>query len=200
MDLNGALGTDLFSIAGPRVNALPANTGTVTVALNTADLGGLTTSDYRMTHDGVDFTLTRLSDGVQQTLAGAGPFNVDGVTITVTSPPAAGDDYLIQPTKFSARRMAVNINEPRQIALARPIKTSESIANIGSAGVSAGEILDVSDANLLVTTQLVFNDPPVSYQINGAGPLIPYVSGANIDANGWRVQVEGSPSRVTHLR
>jgi flagellar hook-associated protein 1 FlgK len=41
--------------------------------------------------------------------------------------------------------------------------------------------------------QLVFNDPPTTYQVNGAGPLIPYTAGADIDLNGWRVQITGAP-------
>ncbi|MFT4583507.1 MAG: flagellar hook-associated protein 1 FlgK [Gammaproteobacteria bacterium] len=29
--------------------------------------------------------------------------------------------------------------------------------------------------------------------MDGVGPLIPYVSGTNIDINGWRTQISGSP-------
>ena len=29
--------------------------------------------------------------------------------------------------------------------------------------------------------------------MNGAGPLVPYTSGADIDLNGWRVQLSGAP-------
>lgn len=193
MDLNGALGGDLFAVSAPQVNTRATNTGTVGVAFDPANVGGLTASDYRLTHDGTNFTLTRLSDNNIQTLAGAGPFNVDGLTITVTSPPAANDEYLIQPTRFAARGMQVAVTNPRDLALALPVRTNAALANVGEATISAPEVLDVTDANLLTTTQLLFNDPPTTFQVNGVGPLIPYTSGTDIDVNGWRVQVTGAP-------
>lgn len=193
LDLNDAFGRDLFTIGAPNVNADPANTGSVSVALDPANIGSLTTADYRLSHDGTNFTLLNLANNTTQTLGGAGPFNVDGMTITVTGAPAAGDLYLVQPTKSIARNMDVAITNPRELALARPNRTSVAPANIGSGEISVPQVLDVTDANLLTTTQLVFNDPPTTYQVNGAGPLIAYTSGADIDINGWRVQVSGSP-------
>ena len=193
LDLNDAFGRDFFTIGAPNVSADPGNTGAVTVALDTANIGSLTTADYRLSHDGTDFTLLNLADNTTQTLSGAGPFSVDGLTITVTGAPAAGDVYLVQPTKSIARNMSVAITDPRELALARPNRTSADGANIGSGTISPATILDVADANLLTTTQLVFNDPPTTYQVNGAGPMIAYTSGADIDMNGWRVQVSGSP-------
>jgi flagellar hook-associated protein 1 FlgK len=192
-DLNDNFGRDFFSIGTPNVSADPTNTGSITVALDTADIGSLTTADYRLTHDGTDFTLLNLAENTAQTLSGAGPFSVDGLTITVTGAPAAGDVYVVQPTKSIARNMSVAVTDPRELALARPNRTSVAAANIGSGEISPPTVLDVADANLLTTTQLVFNDPPTTYQVNGAGPLIAYTGGTNIDINGWRVQVSGSP-------
>lgn len=193
LDLNDTFGRDLFTIGTPNVNAAPTNAGSISVALDAANLGALTTADYRLSHDGTNFTLLNLADSTAQTLTGGGPFSVEGLTITVTGAPAAGDVYLVQPTKSIARNMGVAITNPRELALARPNRTSADSANIGSGEISTPAVLDVADANLLTTTQLVFNDPPTTYQVNGAGPLIPYTSGADIDINGWRVQVSGSP-------
>jgi len=193
LDLNDAFGGDFFTIGTPNVSADPGNAGAVTVALDTANIGSLTTADYRLSHDGTDFTLLNLANNTTQTLSGAGPFSVDGLTITITGAPAAGDVYLVQPTKSIARNMSVAITDPRELALARPNRTSADGANIGSGTISPATVLDVADANLLTTTQLVFNDPPTTYQVNGAGPMIAYTSGADIDINGWRVQVSGAP-------
>jgi len=192
-NLNDQLGVDVFSISAPQVNASTANTGTVTVALNITDVAALTTADYRLSYDGANFILINLSNSTSQTLVGAGPFNVDGMTITIGVAPVAGDVYQIQPTKFLARNMAVTISNPNEIALARPNRTGVDIANIGNATISSPTVLDVTDANLLVTTQLVFNDPPTTFQVGGVGPLIPYTSGSDIDLNGWRVQIVGLP-------
>ena len=193
MDLNGALGGDLFNIPAPTVNSLSTNVGTIGVTFDPANVGGLTTSDYRLRHDGANFILTRLSDNNIQTLVGGGPFSVDGLTITVTSAPAANDEYLIQPTKFVPRTLQLTTTDPAELALALPIRTQSEIINLSDAVISAGEILDVTNPALLTTTQIVFNDPPTTYQINGAGPMLPYTSGGNVDANGWRVQISGTP-------
>ncbi|MSR16045.1 MAG: flagellar hook-associated protein FlgK [Gammaproteobacteria bacterium] len=103
MDLRGVLGTPLFVLGSANVNAALGNTGSVSMSLDSLNVGNLTDSDYRLVHNGTDFILTRLTDGVQQTLSGTGPFSVDGMTITLPSAPAAGDQYLLQPTQFLAR-------------------------------------------------------------------------------------------------
>ena len=193
MHVNGALGSDLFNIPAPTVNSLATNVGTIGVAFDPANVAGLTTSDYRLRHDGANFILTRLSDNNMQTLVGGGPFTVDGLTITVTSAPAANDEYLIQPTKFVPRTLQLTTTDPAELALALPIRTQSEITNLSEAVISAGEILDVTNPALLTTMQIVFNDPPTTYQINGAGPMLPYTSGGNIDVNGWRVQISGTP-------
>ncbi|MEX2482286.1 MAG: flagellar hook-associated protein FlgK [Gammaproteobacteria bacterium] len=194
MDLNGAMGGDLFTIPLPDVNALDSNSGTIDLAIDPAQVSALSTSDYRLAHDGAAFTLTRLSDNQVQTLSGSGPFEVDGLVITVGSPPAAGDQYLLQPTKFVPRSMALATSDPRQLALASPVATATASANLSQADISRATVLDATDPNLLVPADLVFADPPTSFQIDGAGALIPYTSGADIDINGWRVQISGSPA------
>lgn len=193
MDLNGNLGADLFSIPAPNVNSLAGNTGVVNVAFDAANVNQLTTSDYHLTHDGTNLVLTRLQDNNVQNLSGAGPFNVDGLSITLATPPVAGDEFLIQPTKYVPRGMTVNLADPAAIALAQPVRTRDALANIGDASISRAEVLDVTDAQLLTTTTLVFADPPSGYQVNGVGAVIPFTSGNDIDINGWRVQINGQP-------
>ncbi len=194
VDLRGALGGDLFARGDAAVSGATTNTGSVSVALDPASLDALTLSDYRLTHDGTNFSLQRLDNGTVRTLSGAGPFTVDGMTITVGAAPAAGDAYLIQPTKYVTRSMAVTISDPLALAFASPVKSSASPTNIGDAKISSPTVLDATDGALQTSTQIVFNDPPTTYQIDGTGPLIPYASGNNVDANGWRVQITGSPA------
>ena len=193
LDLNGNLGNNFFGLLSPQVNGDPTNTGSISVALDTANIGNLTTSDYRLTYDGANFTLLDIQNETNQTLSGAGPFDVNGFTITLTTPPAAGDTYIIQPTKPLARSMSVAISDPNGIALALPIRAESALANIGDATITADEILDVTDPPLQTAVQLIFNDPPTTYQVDGVGPLVPYTSGANIDLNGWRVSIDGAP-------
>jgi len=193
VDLRGAMGGNLFARGDAQVNRASGNTGTISVSIDTANLDDLTISDYRLTHDGTNFTLERLDNGATQTLSGAGPFSVDGMTITIGTAPAAGDSYLIQPTKYVARDLAVSISDPLALAFANPVKSSATLGNTGSATISAPTVLNATNPALQTATQIVFNDPPTTYQLNGAGPLIPYTSGANIDVNGWRIQIKGNP-------
>lgn len=193
LDLNGNLGGDFFSILSPQVNANPANGGDISVALDTNNLGDLTASDYRLTYDGANFTLLDIQNQTNQTLSGAGPFNVDGIVITLTAGAVAGDSYIIQPTKPLARNMNVVVRDPNELALALPVRAEAALANLSDAAINADRVLDITDPQLLTTTQFVFNNPPNTYQVNGAGPLIAYTSGSDIDINGWRVQISGSP-------
>ena len=194
LDLHGALGGDLFTLGNPVVNASPSNVGTIGMALDPASSSQLSDSDYRLRHDGSNFILERMTDGTNQTLSGAGPFTVDGMTITVTSAPAAGDEYLLQPTRFVGRGFGVAISDPGKIALASPVKSSAVLNNVSNTKISSPQVIDPTAPNLLVPTTLVFNSPPTTFQINGAGPLIPYSSGSDINVNGWRVQLTGTPA------
>lgn len=194
MDLNGALGADLFSLGTPVASALATNTGTVSMSLDFANTGNLTDSDYDLIHNGTDFVLTRKLDGVQRTLSGAGPFFVDGMTIAIGTAPAAGDQYLLQPTRLLSRGFSTLISDPRELAMAGPVKSSAALTNIGSGRIDAATVTDVSNPALLTPTQLVFANPPTAYQVNGAGPLVPYTAGADINMNGWVVKLTGTPA------
>ncbi len=192
MDLSGALGGDFFVSGVPAVFANSQNTGTGSVTATISNAGAMTTSDYSVRFNGAgSWTVTRLSDNTAQT--GAGPFSIDGLTIAVGGAPAIGDSFLLQPTRGGAKDIGVAIADPRLIAAAAPIRARTAAANTGNAEISSGEVLDVTDPNLLNTVTINFVDAG-NYQINGAGPLIAYASGANIDLNGWRVQISGTPA------
>ncbi|MBS3936024.1 MAG: flagellar hook-associated protein FlgK [Sulfuritalea sp.] len=88
--------------------------------------------------------------------------------------------------------LALAIASPRDIALAAPIRTATPLTNTGTGSISAGIALDATNPNLWTTTTLNF--VAGGYQINGAGPVIAHAPGANIDHNGWRVVVSGTPA------
>lgn len=202
MDLLGALGGDFFSIPAtvtPIAHANNAGSGAPQVTY--ASVGALTTSDYRLSFDGAQYTLTRLEDNVVVASGASLPFTVDGLTITLgTWAPAAGDSMLIQPTRQGAAEIAVAIQDARRIAAAAPIRASASLANTGTATVSAGVVNapPPPNPNLTQTVTITFNDPPTSFDVVGAGTgnptNVPYVSGGNITYNGWTIQISGSPA------
>ncbi|MBK6402847.1 MAG: flagellar hook-associated protein FlgK [Rhodocyclaceae bacterium] len=198
MDLTGALGGAYFSVAAPVPVPGDGNTGTASIGASfaTTAASDLTTSDYRLSYAAGVYTLTRLSDDTSWTggsAAAVATTAAQGFDLTLNAGvPANGDSFLIQPTRTGAQSIAVAISDPRAIAAAAPIRTAKTLTNTGTGSISAGVVLDATDAALLTTTTINF--VAGGYQINGAGAVIPYTSGANIDLNGWRVVISGAPA------
>jgi flagellar hook-associated protein 1 FlgK len=46
---------------------------------------------------------------------------------------------------------------------------------------------------LLLPATIQFTSPPATYSVNG-GPSVAYTDGGNINANGWQVQISGTPA------
>ncbi len=204
-DLTGALGGNYFdmSLMGPTVRASSANTGTgtATTTIVTANIGSLTTSDYRLVYNGgVNYTLTRLSDNAVLVNAAPLPASIDGLAITIGGVPVAGDSFLIEPTRNGAGNMAMAVVDPRNIAAAAPIRTAAALTNSGTATVSPGTVNapPPPNANLTQTVTITFDNPPSTFDVNGTGTGNPtnvvYASGGNITYNGWTIQITGTPA------
>lgn len=193
LDLTGTRGGNLFRYGAPIVNSATGNGGSMAVAIDASNLANLTTADYSLTYDGTNYTLERLDTGATQTFAGGAAFTADGLTFTPSGTAAAGDSYRIMPTKYATRDIDVVVTDPQRFALASPVRASASLSNVGSARIAGPTVLAATNPALQTAVSLVFNNPPTTYQINGAGALIPYTSGNNIDVNGWRVQIFGTP-------
>jgi len=88
--------------------------------------------------------------------------------------------------------MSVAVTDPARVAAAAPIRASAASTNTGSGTVTAGEVLDPTNAQLLTTVNIDFTSP-TTYTVNGAGSFT-YTPGSAIDVNGWRVQVSGAPA------
>ena len=203
MDLNGSLGGDFFRDYGARTAAPhPGNTGTASVSYEVTDVGELTTSDYLLSYDGSTYTLKRLSDGTTTTLTGfpGSPATVDGVRISLASGAmAAGDRFLLRPTRGEAGAFAVVLDDPAAVAAAAPVRTEAALANAGTAAISAGEVLDATDPDLLHRVRIEFTSATTFDVIDETAATtlasgVSYTSGANIDYNGWRVQITGTPA------
>ncbi len=199
-DLNGNLGGVLFTLASPVVNANMGNAGSATVIASISDAGALTTSDYRLQYDGSNYMLTRLSDNTATTFApGALPQTVDGVTINVSTAPAAGDSFLIRPTANGASGIGVAISDPALLAAAAPIRAAATSGNTGSGTIGAGSVNTPPppNANLQQPVTITFTSP-TTYNVTGAGTGNPtsltYTPGATISYNGWSTTLSGTPA------
>jgi flagellar hook-associated protein 1 FlgK len=87
--------------------------------------------------------------------------------------------------------MSVLISDPSRVAAAAPIRTAAAGTNSGSGTISAGEVLDSTNAQLRAPVTIQFLTAN-TYSINGAGSFA-YTAGGNIDVNGWRTQISGAP-------
>jgi len=205
---------DFFTLLEPRVvgnsnndPASPAVSATLTSPPphnGTNFYTDLKGSDYTLAYDGASFRLTRLSDNVSWTGADITAINTalagdpQGFSLSATAGAfAAGDSYLIQPTREASRNIGVDSrvsSDPRLIAAAAPIRTSATINNAGDAKISnpsvglnysvnglpltltfsGGDLSGFPAGTLTVTT----GSGSTNYAVAGPATTIPYVSGA----------------------
>jgi flagellar hook-associated protein 1 FlgK len=196
MDAEGQLGGDFFAIAAPQSFSAATNGGTGSVAATITGVAALEATSYRMTYTGASYTLQRADNGAVVSMTGAGtvgsPFVANGISIVVSGTPAAGDQFYIKPLEDVAGSLSMLVTRPADIAAAAPTRTSAALANTGAASVSAGSVIDVTNASLLATSTIEFVNA-TTYTINGAGSFT-YTPGADIDINGTRLQITGTPA------
>jgi flagellar hook-associated protein 1 FlgK len=198
LDLNGQLGSALFSVGAPLATASSANTDATTASATISSIGALTSDNYLLSYQGGTYTLTDATTGANVALTGAGtstsPLTASsvGLSIVLSGTPASGDQFLIQPTAQAAATIGIALTDPSGLAAAGAIQTSASDTNTGSATIGAGTVLDAANPALLNTTTIQFLTP-TTYSVNGAGSFA-YTSGGNVDLNGWQVQISGTPA------
>ncbi|HVO06538.1 MAG TPA: flagellar hook-associated protein FlgK [Burkholderiaceae bacterium] len=207
LDQNGAAGTALLSVGGPRVLASNANTGgaTVTAAItasatgNPADLGGLTASDYYLDYDGSNWSLIDTASGATTSLAasGSGPLTLTGagLTLTVSGSANAGDRFLVQPTNQAVLGLNLLTPDPARIAAAAPLVTAAAATNTGNATIDDGSV-PVMSSWVRANYTLSFTSA-TAYTItgsNGQSTSGTYASGTPISFNGFTVTLNGTPA------
>ncbi|HEY4369383.1 MAG TPA: flagellar hook-associated protein FlgK [Steroidobacteraceae bacterium] len=199
MDLHGNLGGDFFATGGISTlqNANNVGTGGVAVTRVPDSAGALTTSDYELTSTATGWKLQRTDTGASVAMTGTGtaadPFVADGMSIVVSGTASTGDRFLIKPTADAVSGMQVLITDPDEVAVAAPIKSAATAANLGNGTVSAGEVIDANNPQLRSPVTIQFTSP-TQYTIGTDPTVHTYTSGGNIDANGWRVQISGTPA------
>jgi flagellar hook-associated protein 1 FlgK len=196
IDLSGQLGGDLFAVGDAEGLASSLNSGSGSVSVTRTDVGALTGRDYVLEMTGGGWELRDSLTGASVPMTGTGtagdPFVVDGLAIEVGGTADTGDSFLIRPTSGAIADMRVLISDPSKIAAAAPIRSAADTGNSGSGAISAGEVLDRTNAQLRAPVTIEFTSA-TTYSINGAGSFT-YTDGGNIDVNGWRVQITGNPA------
>jgi len=206
MDLQGNLGGDFFSdinsltvargrVQGNANNAPPANQ-VLNVTID--DASQITTDNYELQIKGPstnDYLLLRKPSNsiVQQgVLPGILPatIHVEGLKINLESGTfQVGDKFLIQPTKTGAQDISVAIDRVEKLAFASPIRSQPSLGNRGSATISQGKMLAV--------TNPLTNQPIPAFATQGK--LTPPMAVRFIDATHYEVLNVSDPANPKPL-
>lgn len=196
LDLSGTLGANLFAVGAPLATASSKNAGNAAASVTVTSVGALTADNYILTYKAGTYSLTNAADGNALPVSGNGtaasPLTGAGLSVVLSTTPQSGDQFLIQPTAQAAGSLRVLLGNPAQIAAAGAVRTAAAGTNAGSATISSGSVIDASNPNLLVPATIQFVSP-TTYSINGV-PAAAYTPGATISADGWQVQISGTPA------
>lgn len=195
--LTGALGGDFFKPAAGTWYAAnnPPNTGTAQLSVGITDASALTASDYRLSaNGGGNYTLVRLSDNAVLVNNAALPASIDGFSISIASgAAAAGDSFLIQPTRNGARDFGVVLADVRDIAAAAPIRTAAAIANTGTGKIDAGSVTGTAGLPLPGTVTLTYNAGTNAFAVSTGGTFA-YTAGQAVTLGSVTVTLSGTPA------
>jgi flagellar hook-associated protein 1 len=199
LDLNGNLGTAIFSAGAPTATASSANTDntSATVSVNADGLGNLSADDYVLSYRNGAYALTDQTTGSNVAFTAGGSaaaptITANGLTITLSGTPAAGDEFMIQPTANAASTFTTVMTDPSKIAAAAADATAASSTNTGSGAISGATVLDSANPDLLTPATIAFTSP-TSYTINGGAAQTLGANGEIAD-NGWQVTITGTPA------
>ena len=160
LDLKGQVGSNLFkdindpSLTGLRVRPVAANTSNVSGDMRITDTSVLTTSDYRLDFDGSNYSARRLSDGAEMTVTqgadGALSFTDSagrdqGFSITLSGTPAAGDQFVLEPTRRGAAGISAELDQADQLAFAGPFKGEADLQNKGTGKITQPSLEGFTD-------------------------------------------------------
>lgn len=200
VDLDGNIGGIFFEPITTNTISDVGNTGDALLSTSIVDGTALQSQSYDITYDGANWDISD-GDGNSLMTGATLPISIDGVEISLTSGGAnAGDKFTVSPSLGAASSMALSTDDPRQLALAQPVRAIEQADNSGSATVQSLSVADAGNPGLQTPVLIEFADPPTEYSIvdpsDGsvlAAP-VPYTSGDTIAFNGWEATVTGNPA------
>ena len=160
LDLKGQVGSNLFkdindpSLTGLRVRPVATNTSNVSGDMRITDTSVLTTSDYRLDFDGTDFTARRLSDGAAMTVTQGADGELSftdsagrdqGFSLTLSGTRAAGDQFVLEPTRRGAAGISAELDQADQLAFAGPFKGEADLQNKGTGKITQPSLEGFTD-------------------------------------------------------
>ncbi len=205
LDSSGSLGSNLFSVSAGQAIASSNNTGgasaTLTVGTSAASLGALTADNYVLSYKGGAYSLNDAATGKSVTstttvnsVTGLSTVTGPGFSVTLSQTPAAGDQFLIQPTATAAGSISVALTNPSQLASASAFTATAAAANNGSG--SLGSFSNPANAALPSGATTIAFTSATTYTVNGgasqtlgAGGIVSFPA-----AGGWQATLTGTPA------
>lgn len=145
-DSNGDAGEAFFNLGSPSVTANTKNSGTATVSAAWTDTSKVQASNYKVSYDGSNWNVTRLSDNATITPtvdSTNGTLSFDGLELTVSGTPAAKDSFLVKPVSDVIVNMDVNISDEAKVAAAG---ADDGVSD----NTNAQALLDLQTKNVIV--------------------------------------------------
>ncbi len=166
MNLNGEIGGDLFKLPITSGFDFASNTGTGAVSLTIEPGKGnsLPPNDFLLTIEAGAVRIQAL-DSKGEVITGsdkvvpvaAYPVTINsadaagdlyGLEITITGAPAVGDQFELKPLSTASRTLELATTRPEDIALAAPVRTEFTVANLGNAQIEGLKVTDTTPATL----------------------------------------------------
>jgi flagellar hook-associated protein 1 FlgK len=145
LDLNGNLGTAMFSESGPAVYASSANTGSGSLNATIASAGALVPDNFIVTRTAAGYQAADETTGQVTALGGGPTFSYNGMTLAVSGTVNIGDSFEVEPTVTAAQNLATIMTDPQLIAAASPYVVTAGTPTSG------GSIADGNAGNILAT-------------------------------------------------
>lgn len=230
LDLKGQVGADLFNnINDPKLTALRVrpmadNISNASGAMNITNTKLLTTSDYQLDFDGTNYSARRLSDGAVMTVTNnAGVLSFadnagrdQGFTLQMTgTPPAAGDRFVLEPTRRGATDISVVLDQADQLAFAGPFKAGAELQNKGNGTIGQPSVEMVLNPAALPQANFVSDDLKLanlkavgSIGLSYVAPIAPATQGTlafntplptGVTITGIPVEGQPAPGTITGL-
>ena len=231
MDANGELGGDIFNIPTVGAHAYQANTGgaSLTATLEAGKGSELPASDFIVTYTAnanevsiqpIDNKGEPIGSASLATIPPSGVIDSDDITsgesfglqIDVAGTGNTGDQFQIKLNSEAATSISLATSRGEDLALASPIRTANSIDNVGTATISAGEVTSVTSGGFNTTPGLANGDITLvktgtanEYQITDANGTSTFTvtppaegilaqAGAPYSNYGFDFDIEGTPA------
>jgi len=146
IDADGNVGKDFFNIGGPSALSNTKNTGSATLGVTMTDSKQVQATDYKMSFDGTQWQVTRLSDNtsVTPTVETDGSLSFDGLNVKVSGAANKNDSFTVKPVANAIVNMSVALSDASKIAMGiDDAETGESDNRNGQA------LLDLQNSKLV---------------------------------------------------